>query len=207
MALVRFEIQQTVRPSDVPKDVVDATIYFNSGATSMAQGDHNAWAAHIGHIWFGDTNTGTSPFTMFSGRDGRVVTYDMADPKPRPERGIFVYTPGTHENGALGPRHVCSCLSFYAGRNLPSYRGRVFIGPHLLGVLGETIPNSIRNQLMDLAARLQQTNASGSAVSCYHSIYSEKMKLDHPVTNYWCNDVWDTQRRRLSKETLRVKFP
>jgi hypothetical protein len=207
MALIRFEIEQTVRVSDVPKDKVDATLYFDSGAVPMGIPDHNAWAAHIGHIWFGDTNTGTSPFTIFSGRDGKVITYDMADPKPRPERGVFVYTPGTHENGALGPRHVASCLSFYSGRNLPSYRGRVFIGPHLLGTLGETIPTSIRNQLMDLAQRLQGINASGSTVTMQHFIYSEKMKLGHPVTNYWCNDVWDTQRRRLSKETLRVKFP
>jgi hypothetical protein len=60
---------------------------------------------------------------------------------------------------------------------------------------------------MDLAQRLQQTNASGSAVTMTHQVYSEKMKLAHPVTNYWCNDVWDTQRRRLSKETIRVRFP
>lgn len=207
MALVRFEIAQTVRQADVPKDVVDATIYFDSGATSMATGDHNAWAAHIGHIWFGDTNTGTSPWTQFSGRDGRVVTYDMADPKPRPERGVFVYTPGTHENGALAPRHVACCISFYANRNLPSYRGRVFLGPFLLGQVGETVPNSLRLQIIDLAQRLQQTNAAGSSVTMTHQVYSEKMKLAHPVTNYWVNDVWDTQRRRLSKETLRVRFP
>jgi hypothetical protein len=207
MTQVHVLVQQTVRQSDVPKDVVDHTLAFTADQASVGGAEYQHLADWVRDVFSGEHSTGTSPWTRYLGRGLRVLVYDHSDPKPRPERAVSVYTPSTWESAPLGPRQVACCLSFYSGRNLPSLRGRTYLGPFSVSDLGETVPNSLRLSIMDLAQRLFAGQPSGTSVQWAQQVFSQKQGVFHPVTNYWANDVWDTMRSRLAKETLRVRYP
>lgn len=202
-----FQIEQTVRQADTAQDKCEHSLYLETGS-ALGAGDWQAIADAVMKIFFDPTKTGTAPWTRYGGRGGRVFAYDLADAKPRPEKAVSVYTPTTWSTAATGPRQVACCLSFYADRNLPSQRGRLFIGPFDVGDMGEHPTSALQQSIMDIGDRLYALGANPiGGISWDWSQHSAKQNLTRPVTNYWCNDVWDTQRRRLSKETSRLRRP
>lgn len=205
-ANVHVELQTTVRQADVPKDFVSNSLYFQAGAVTPGQADYQALVDHVRDIFYTANTGGTAPWGEWVGRGGRVVAYDMAAAKPRPELAVSTHVPTTWEAAGLGPRHVALCMSFYAARNLPSQRGRIFLGPWLASRLTETPNSGTRSTVMDLAQRLYALG-SLSPTPFLHVVHSQKLNNFQPVTHYWCNDVWDTIRKRLSKETVRTLYP
>jgi hypothetical protein len=117
-----------------------------------------------------------------------------------------VYTPTTWEAGALGPRSIALCLSFYAQRNIPHQRGRVYLGPWTASQVVEKPTTIFLNSIVDLGHGLYNIQNQG-AISWTHSTHSTVTGEYHDVTNYWCNDVWDVQHSRAHSETLRAKYP
>jgi hypothetical protein len=99
----------------------------------------------------------------------------------------------------MGPRDVALCVSFYADRNLPRQRGRLYIGPIILSLLGERPDATLRDRLLSLADHL---NGIGG-VNVSWVVHSPTTNTDHDITYAWVNDVWDTMRKRDVKETVR----
>ena len=92
------------------------------------------------------------------------------------------------------PREVALCLSFYSERNVPRYRGRLYLP---IGAAGEQ-PQSVRppGQLMSRVGEFATILADLGGVDVDWSVYSRKDKQARPVTNWWVDNEWDTVRPR-----------
>jgi hypothetical protein len=165
----------------------------------VADGDFLELVTAIKTKWFATSGT-----TMYYGdMGGTVIAYNRADALPRPERAAISYTPGSWQAGVPGPRQLSICASFYSDRNLKRQRGRIYLP--LSGLM--SIPNEKPS-----SANLDRVNALMVAIndaavalspSWSHTVHSTVDNVDRVVTNYWCNDVWDIQRRRAQRESAR----
>lgn len=198
MPLCRSEVTVIPRSADPAHDDVVHTVYhFISGAAP----DYDAQATAVSAAFSAGTGGGATPFITYSGRKNIVKCYDMTDAKPRPVKGTHTYNPATPESAPLGPRQVSVCLSFYAGQNTPRRRGRLFLGPWILAIMGETVDATTRGRVLDLGHALHGITANGSV---WHQ-HSEAGNTSQAVTDIWCNDVWDTIRGRLPREGVRTR--
>jgi hypothetical protein len=124
--------------------------------------------------------------------------YDMADPKPRPPKATKVA--GIAPGESMGPRDVALCLSFYAGRNLPRTRGRLYIGPWGQSHMQRRVPAATMQQLVTLATGIG--NLGGVDVDWQQ--HSPTTGAAAKVTNFWVDNEWDTVRSRGLKASSRV---
>jgi hypothetical protein len=153
-----------------------------------------------------------------------LVAYDFAAAKPRPEILVasFVYAPldSTHI-----PEEVALCLSYYTDRNLPSHRGRLYIGPFNGSALGTggaagRPSTNLTTALTAGAARLIPigfpaidygglTNPAGvpSSVTTAWALYSPKLATFAAIEHGWVDDEWDGQSRRRVEASTRFLFP
>lgn len=188
-------------PADAGVNVVHHTIDDSGFNPSV---DYQNHANEVRDLFsFIKTGPG-STFDLYKGKWVTVKVYDMADPKPRPERAVATHTPTTPNSEiAYGPRQVALVLSFYAGRNLPSFRGRIYVGPMTAGNQNSLRPTSINmNEVLDLGHGLFDLGGENVA----HVVYSPTHLATHVVTDYWVDDSWDTMRSRLEKPTTRVRL-
>jgi len=126
-----------------------------------------------------------------------TTAYDLADAMPRPPQNVRVLAlPGIP---ASGPREVAVCLSYFADRNLPRNRGRVYLGPWSGGATGQDRPGT---PVTDIDAFATAVHAIPSDVAdwCVYSVRDHTMK---PITDIWIDNEWDTQRRRGMRATVR----
>lgn len=196
------EVTTQLRQGDPPKDYTVNHLTYNTSATPVSAAQWNALAAAIGAKWFATGGTARH----FGACGGKVVVYDRADAKPRPEKGVFTYVPGSWSVAATSPRQVALCLSFYSGRNLPRYRGRIYVpdpdGSHTTERPGA----ALMTQVLQLGVQIQ-TATIALTPSWLQTVHSDVLDQDNPVTTFWVNDVWDTVRGRLAKETTRQHNP
>jgi hypothetical protein len=116
--------------------------------------------------------------------------YDMADAKPRePIAQANIDMPAA---GTPGPGEVALCLSFYAQRNLPRQRGRIYTGPFRGASTSGPRPGTVLNDAMALGAALMGLS-SGTGD---WQVFSPTTNTYRDVTNYWVDDAWDTVRSR-----------
>jgi hypothetical protein len=129
-----------------------------------------------------------------------AIVYNMADPEPRPELARATYTPSAPlALSQLAPQQVALCCSYYGARNLPSERGRIYIGGWTAGQVGRP-SGAFMSKTADLGHALFDVGGEDIA----WVIYSQKHKTSEPITTVWCDDSWDTQRRRKLEATSRV---
>lgn|ERR1700751_1227862 len=202
MPLIRSEVTVQNYTTEPPKNNSVNTVYheildgfFDPSVSYQSHSDE------ILALFHGSKTGAGSTFKEYKDRALVVKVYDMADAKPRPVHATSsVANSGLGTDAVLGPRQVQLCCSFFAGRNLPHTRGRTFIGP--IGNVETALrPSSaLMNQLLDFGHGL--FDIGGENVS--HRVYSETLGTSSVVTNYWVNDVWDTLRGRLEKESTRL---
>ena len=151
MPSARVEVIQTVLPGDEPADQAINTLHFNSGT------DWQALATYVMEAFSGQVFGPGGPFSQYVQRKMEVRTYDIADPKPRPVKASATFTPAPWTGDTLGPRLLACCLSFYATRNLPRIRGRIYIGPFVGTVCShEEIPAATMTNILALGETLHQ---------------------------------------------------
>jgi hypothetical protein len=207
MTLIRSEV--TIEPNGAaPQDVAINTVYHTSATDFPFPGvDWQNHADEVRDCFAGAASSGAG-FVYYKGRRITVKCYDMADPKPRPEKAVSIFTPLTVNWDTipkLSPMQVALCLSFYADRNLKSQRGRIFIGPFAgfsasAGLILAYAPTTvIQDGVLALGHAL--FDVGGANVS--HVVYSPKHTNVHVITDYWVDDRWDTIRGRLTKPTGR----
>lgn len=98
-------------------------------------------------------------------------------------------------------RDLALCLSFYSQFNRPRFRGRLYVPCCIVGIGGTNAYASAANmtKVMDLGVILK--DAGGVDVDW--SVWSEVDHQARAVTDYYCDNNWDTQRRRGPRSTGR----
>lgn len=141
-----------------------------------------------------------------------VKVYDLAEPMPR-EPSLHPFTLGASSMGVVAemPAEVALCASFYATRNLPRQRGRLYIGPFSVPAtvddtaqVERAIPSS--SLIGSLAGSLKRLIAKPDTGPRF-SVWSPSDQQSRIVTNGWVDNAWDTQRRRGQDATLRTLVP
>ena len=196
---VEVEITTQLLSADLARDWCVNTIHFNTTSTTVTNAQFQALSDAIKGVWFATSGA----WFIYGTNGGSVKVYNLADPKPRPEKGYSTYTPGSWMTTVAWPRQTCLCVSFYSQRNLKSLRGRVYM-PLNSGAtpVGERPGLSLRTQMAGTIKQLY-TVANGLTPSWQLSVHSQKLDQDAGISNIWCNDTWDIQRRRGLRETTR----
>lgn len=182
--------------SGLARDSVVNAVYFedhgvSTSADTLAQ-DLATGIAGVANYWMGCNKI-------------RVKFYDMAEPEPRDvqaEKTAVKAAPGTP-----GPREVALCLSFYAGANRPSNRGRIYLGPCDALQIAQRPNTTMITSATSVATILK--NLGGVDVDW--SVFSPKIfaasgveAAFQAVQTAWVDDEWDTVRSRGLRATART---
>jgi hypothetical protein len=140
-------------------------------------------------------------FYPTNGREIEVKAYDAQGSKPVYPIGHALENVGLFPESPT-PRELALCLSFYSGRNAPRSRGRLYFPLPCIGgggALPVRPPAGLRDGMANYAQFFQ--NLGGTNVDWV--VYSRRDNAARPVTNWWCDDEWDVQRRRGFRGTTR----
>ncbi len=144
----------------------------------------------------------------FTGRFGtpagwgvETKVYNMADAKPRPIKAVGAFQMGNGTGGSA-PREVALCLSYFSERNLPRFRGRLYIGPWRADFMAERPTVGMRDALANLAAALG--GIGGPDVDW--GLWSPTRNAFSKITAGWVDDEWDTVRSRGLRATTRTTY-
>lgn len=199
---VEADVTVILRQGDVPRDYMVHTLAFNSTAGSVTSANYQALSDLILSYFNGTAGS----FTQYNGSQVEVRLYNLSDAVPRPERAFSKYTPGSWASATLAPRQVALCSSFYAGRNLKRFRGRIYLGGYTASSIGERPTTTQMNAAANLVHGLAVA-AQGMTPEWSQSIWSRADRALYAADHWWCNDTWDTMRSRQDKETTRVHIP
>lgn len=178
--------------SNLPRDYVVNTLAFNHSLELVVGAPD--WQA------LADDLRGIYDALIANQTHIKVSLYDLADGKPRPVRGFSEIGKGTAFQ-ITSPGEVALCLSFYAGRNLPRQRGRVYLPPQLMGLGSTSARPSALAMTTALGLADNLSGLGGANVDwCVHSRADDAFRK---VTHAYCDDEWDTQRRRGARATTR----
>lgn len=130
-----------------------------------------------------------------------VKCYRMSDALPREPVSTKKATVTQVATGGAGPREVAYCLSFYADRNTPRRRGRLYLGPFSKSEMSER--PSFGNDALHPCRKLANGLSGLGGVNVQWVQHSEATGEFHNVTNWWFDDEWDTQRSRGYRATTR----
>lgn len=193
MALWAAQIE-TGADSAFARDAFVNTLHFNGVGTFLSgETDVQSIADDLGTVWKTWQNVGTT-------RQVRVKIYNLDDPKPRPIRAEKIYNAGAFPASGR-PREVAICLSYYADRNIPRNRGRIYVPCELLGGTPGVRPTTTQmNEVLAFHDKL--ANLGGTDLEW--SVFSRADNLHKKVSNSWVDDEWDTIRSRGLRATTRV---
>jgi len=163
----------------------------------------------------------TGPDTLEGTCDGIHAAYQALKPvlsNSYPNMTIKVYPPGPNLSGpsfqkdyafagggAPCPSEVALCLSYATVDNpdasLPRRRGRIYLGPLAANAIGEPRPGTtMRDYALDLGVALSQI---GFGANTTWTMFSKIDNAYAKIESIWCDDAWDTQRRRGLRPTMR----
>lgn len=177
--------------ADPVADRMSNTLYFNvSGGGPGTDPDYQALASDLGAIYMARS--------WCAGMQVQIRAYNMDDAKPRPERAYYVNLAGGTAKNV--PRQIAVALSYYADRNLPRRRGRIFTGPWTLNE--SLVPNSIITELNTF----QQALAGLGGLNVDWSVYSPTDDAHYRISNAWVDNSWDVIRSRKLPATGRTAW-
>lgn len=198
MANAIVEITTQLLSTDPPRDWCTNTLHFTGPADPVSDAQFLALTDAIRNTWFATSGT----YQRYGTSGGKVVAYKQSDPLPRPERSASMYTPTTWATGVFQPRQVSLVVSMFAGRNLRRSRGRIYLPPNSAWSLSDRPSTALQTSAL---GTLTAISAAAVAVSpaWVLSVYSAADNQYKAVTDTWCNDTWDIQRRRGLRESAR----
>jgi hypothetical protein len=168
-----YIVEVSFQDSDnVSKDRFTNTFHFAS-ADAGGDADVTSCAQRVADFFI-TADTSAGPFThvgdFLAGNINRTATitvYAEADPTPRPERLVATFQLPAAETGPDLPPSAAVVLSYYAVRNQPRTRGRLYIGPcHSVAMAGSGQPTVVPNFLTVLqAAATRLVNDTNNTIS------------------------------------------
>lgn len=172
------------------------TLHFNGVGTFANLGETNAQSLtdDLASVWQTLPNVGTI-------RQVKVKAYDLDDAKPRPIIAETTRNAGAFPASSKCPREVALCLSYYADRNLPRQRGRIYVPAELLTAAVGVRPNSAQ---MTNVKDLHQKFADLGGADVEWSVFSRMDNVHRQVQHSWVDDEWDTVRSRGLRATTRM---
>lgn len=177
--------------SAMPKDRVVITPHY-SGPAGSGQALADALKTKLTNM------SGVGVSVNFS-----VKTYDAQAPKPNYPKGQ-AYNTGGYIAVAM-PRELALCLSYYAGINVPRFRGRVYIPAAVLS--GSAAARPTAGQITAALAWGPLLFKSGGATALPTDIvpvvYSRVANAAYNLGAYWVDDEWDIMRSRGALGTTR----
>jgi hypothetical protein len=181
------------RPSAMSpgKDAIVNTLYFNISSLGPDPGaDWNDLCSDLYDTW------AIRQWAVGSYLDVRL--YDMADAEPRAPKARR--TGNVEGTRPAGVPQVALALSYYADRNLPRQRGRIFLGPWSTGSERPTIQQ--QNGALSLCSGL----ADLGGVNVDWSLWSPTTQTHTRISNAWVDNSWDIIRSRKIVGTSRVTW-
>lgn len=183
-----WKLQTQIAVSSVlPRDQFVVTPHFDdAGALTDPQALCDDWAAAVDAL-------------MLPTRQIVVKAYDAEGTPPVYPQGEATLNVGAAP-AALSPGEVALCLSFYSERNVPRQRGRLFLP--VSAVFAGLVARPVATHLDHAEAWADAAQALGG-VDVDWVVYSKLDGVARPVTNWWCDDEWDTVRSRGLRGTTR----
>jgi|1186.fasta_scaffold111725_2 hypothetical protein len=195
MPQYRFQIVQRAT-GGVPRDDIVNSFYLDTETDPLTWGtDEGGLLRDAVDLWRAGTLPLSSRASWISGK-----AYNMSDATPRAPVAEVSWLASEQSRDVPGPADVAVCLSYYAGRNLPRRRGRMYLGPWPKTHLFDRPAGQLVTGLTALAEGL--SGLGGPNVQWVQ--YSPTTGDFTNVTNYWIDDEWDTQRRRGLKPSART---
>lgn len=194
-----YKFQVSMPVTDLlPRNRISNTVHLQHTIGSLLDADLNDMCADIVEMYQAHYGNATAEISC--------KAYDT-DAVPNYPRAEVVVNAGTHwDQGS--PREVCLVLS-YAGshRGNKRERGRIYLQPQLVGSLGSPALRPSQGHLDWALGWYTTANSSFpdlGGVDWQFGIWSPTGKHFTQAKQAWCNDDWDTQRRRGLRETNRV---
>ena len=222
MAILRAQV---VLPfvSNKPEDVTVNTFHFISALSREAASPQIFNALNE----FYNTNApavppGTAPGTKIAdylsnalsrvALAAKIKVYDMADAKPRQgtvtDMSLF---PSQFTDDKELPAEVACVGSYFAERNVPRRRGRVYIGPFMQAATADSASqrsapaDGLQKTIAGAVMRLI-TPSLATVPDIDFAVFSRVDGIARIATKGWCDNAWDTQRRRGQDATSRIVF-
>lgn len=151
--------------------------------------------------------------SAITGRGLTIRTYDLGQPAGTssgsvPDRIPTIYNFPTTKGSAANalPEEVAVTNSFFATRNSPRTRGRVFVGPLTVEAVElvagvARVSAECRKVLIDNTKRLAIEQGVGDSMN--FGVLSPTDGEVRAVTNGWVDNAFDTIRSRGTKASLR----
>jgi len=140
-----------------------------------------------------------------------IKWYDLPGVTPNYPVGTFTFNLASAPGGAELPSEVAICASFQATR-VPGFpqarrRGRIYVGPIVASYNVSGRPTSTVLTTLCTAMEDFKTAIDAIATDTTWAVWSSVDQTAVAVANGWCDDVWDTQRRRGLAQTSRTLWP
>jgi hypothetical protein len=199
-----FKVQAVFKDnSNLPENQFINNWYFRNDEIAVAP--FNAIKAVLDAFYFQPAANG---FIIKAQMASHVLTaaeyriYDLGQTPPR-TRNTVVTAGSSSSQGSGLPGEVAVCSSFYAGANVKRRRGRHYIGPLGAGASdggGSPRPSpELRAAIIDRAR-----NVANSTENVTWVVVSQVGVMANEVTGGWCDNAFDTQRRRGNAPSGRV---
>lgn len=196
MATYARALVSLYRAADLPADWITNTVHFKNVLPGIVAPVD--WQSFAQNVWdaFEQWRQPPAGYNRLN-----VKLYNMEDSTPRPIMAQ-VNDALTPSSSASMPREVALCLSYYAERNLPRNRGRLYLGPW---DSDQERPSTTKINSV-LALKDQLADAGGVDWQwCVFSAttpggFDDQFKQ---VSAGWVDNEWDTVRSRGLKATLR----
>lgn len=194
MSKIRVQVI-TRRQTDLARDHIVNTVHFDDFNIDPTGGTN--WKAFADDVKAVFQNRSGVPF----GYGVETKVYDMADAKPRPVKASSPWAQGLAGfSSEFAPREVALCLSYFSERNLPRFRGRIYLGPW---AAAPERPTSAQIA----AVKALSTGLEGiGGPDVDWGLWSPTRAAFSKITAGWVDDEWDTIRSRGLRATSRNVF-
>lgn len=141
-------------------------------------------------------------------RDYEIRVYDLSNTEnPRPAWITEHTLPAAGGADSL-PFEVAVAASYYAGRNIPRQRGRIYLGPVAGSALAADagVPRVKPTLLTTLAEAMQRLASEGVADRTDWGVFSPTDNVCRGITAGWVDNEFDTIRSRQPRATTRTPW-
>jgi hypothetical protein len=162
----------------LPRDAITLNPHFQGDDAQLLA---NALKANC----IGNLHIGANPFT--------IKVYDALKTPPSFPLATASQT-GSVPN-SVAPRDMALCVSYYTTYNRPRFRGRLYLPAGWFGVGPAPRPSTtIMQAAIDAAKNIFNTGLPTQTTWVVFS--ATERKSQGTVTDLWCDNEWDTIRKR-----------